>query len=131
VNEIFVLGSAEVLTADLRALGVKVGHRAEVGKIGISTVLRATSEWTPQLSIQVEEVLVRYGLRELREGVWGRPDTDEESLRRWEESARAAEQYMDIHRTMTAHPDWTDQEVADSCGADVDEVAYYRAEWDA
>src|SRR5690348_13432948 len=117
------------VVADLRALGVRLGFRSEVGRIGISTILRDTSEWTPEFSLRVREALSRHGLVELREGVYGAPETDAEALRRWEESARDAAEYGDIYRTMAEHPDWSDQEIADSTGADPDDIAYYRAEW--
>lgn len=116
--------------ADLRALGVRLGFRSEVGRIGISTILRDASDWTPEFSRQVREVLSRHGLVELREGVYGPPETDAETLRRWEESARDTAEYGDIYRTMAEHPDWSDQEIADATGADSDEIAYYRGEWD-
>ena len=92
--------------------------------------MRGTPEWTPEFSRQVDEALVRHGLRELREGVWRPPDTDPESLRLWEKSARTTAEYEHLWRTMTAHPEWSDQEVADFTGAKVDEVADYREEWE-
>jgi hypothetical protein len=131
LNEIFLLSDMNApVAAELRTLGVRIRFRSEVGSIGMSTILRGTTEWTPDLSRKVDEVLIRHGLRELREGVWGPPDTDQDSLRRWEESAREAAEYGDIYDTITEHPDWGDQEVADSCGVGADEVAYYRSEWD-
>jgi hypothetical protein len=126
MNEIFILGDASTLRDELRAIGVRLHLRAEVGKIGISTVL----DVGPTLSRQVDDVLTGHGLRELREGVWGRPDTDEDSLRQWEKSARGTAEYKAIWRTMTEHPDWSDQEVADSTGAKVDDVADYREQWE-
>jgi hypothetical protein len=131
MNEIFLLVDMNApVVGDLRAKGVRVHFRAELGSIGITTILRGNSDWAPEFSRQVEQVLTRSGLRELREGVWGPPETDADFLQRWEESARIAEQYMDIYRTMTAHPDWTDQEVAEACGARHDDVAGYRENWE-
>lgn len=133
MNEIFLLASYQMdspLVTELRSMGARVHFRAEVGKIGITTILRGTEEWTPDFARRAEEVLTRHGLCELREGVWGPPETDAESLRRWEESARATEEYMDVYRTMTAHPDWTDQEIAEACGVLPDYVTGYREDWD-
>jgi hypothetical protein len=112
-------------------MGVRVHFRAETGLIGISTILQVTPDWTAELSREVDTVLARRGLRELREGVWGPAETDEDSMRRWEASARSSEVYRDIWRTVTEHPDWSDQDVADSCGAGADDVAYYRTDWDS
>jgi hypothetical protein len=131
MNEIFLLVDMRApVVDDLRAIGVRVGFRAEVGKISISTILRSTSDWTPEFSRQVDEVLTRSGLRELREGVWGPPDTDVNALQDWEASARAGHQYEDIWRTMQAHPDWTDQEVAEACGVQAAYVTDLRESWD-
>jgi hypothetical protein len=112
-------------------MGVRVHLRAETGGIGISTILQVSPEWTPELSREVDALLARSGLRELREGVWGPAETDEDSLRGWEESARSTAKYQDIWRTVAEHPDWSDQDVAESCGVSADDVAYYRAEWNS
>ena len=127
LSEIFVLVRMDApVVAELRALGVRVHFRAEIGEIGMSTVI----EVAPNLSEQLDGVLTRHGLRELREGVWGDPETNADSIRQWEKSARSTAEYTDIYRTMAEHPDWSDQEVAESCGANVEDVTYYRSEWD-
>jgi hypothetical protein len=127
LSEIFVLERLnQRVMDDLRAIGVRVHFRSEIGKIDTSTVI----ELRPELSHQVDGVLARQGLRELREGVWGDPETDTDSIHQWERSARSTAEYKAIYRTMDAHPDWSDQEVADFTGAKVDDVAYYREQWD-
>ena len=127
MTEIFILDRIDPpVVEELRAMGARVHFRAEVGKIDTSTVV----EIAPELAQQVDSVLSRHGLRQLREGVWGDSETDADSIRKWERSAHCTAEYADIWRTMREHPDWSDQDVADSCGAKVDEVAYYRAEWD-
>jgi hypothetical protein len=127
LTEIFILDQIDPpVVEELQAMGVRVHFRAEVGRVDMSTLI----EVSPELSRQVDGVLTRHGLRQLREGVWGDPETDADSIREWEKSARNTAEYTDTWRTMTEHPDWSDQEIADSTGAKVDEVAYYRAEWD-
>jgi hypothetical protein len=131
VNKIFLLVETDsAVVNELRSMGGRVQFRAERGTIATSAILGDTSEWRPEFVQRVHEVLSGDGLRELREGVWGPADTDEDSLRRWHESARDAQEYTGIWRTMTEHSDWSDQEVADSCGAKLDDVAYYRSERD-
>ncbi len=131
MNEIFLLSDMDApVVAELRDIGVRVHFRAEFGSIGMTAIVPGTSEWTPEFPRRVDDVLVRHGLQELGEGVWGPPDTDRESLRLWEKSARTTAEYQDLWQTMTEHPEWSDQEVAEATGAKVDDVAYYRAEWE-
>jgi len=114
---------------ELRAMGVRVSlHSRPRG--GIRFELHDSFEWSREFSRQVAEVLTRHGMEELREGLWGSQATTGDEIRQMEEDQRSDDEYKDIHRTIAEHPDWSDEEVAESCGVDVDYVAELRYERD-
>jgi len=118
------------LMVELRGMGVRVTLHAGLGAAPMYCRMHGRNEWTPEFSRQVAEVFARHGLREGREGLWVSAGVDEASIGELENVMRDDDEYQHIRATTTAHPDWSDAEVAGACGVTADYVSELRYEWD-
>jgi hypothetical protein len=131
MDEIRVLGwtRRDGLMDELSALGCKPRLHASLIR-GFRISLRGLSAYSPAFIQKVTEAFIRHGYRETAEGLWVKDGLTDDEIRRGVEELAEDDEYKEIYETMTAHPEWSDAEVAEACGVDVDYVAGFRSELD-